>query len=455
MISLFARTALLAQGWRDNVRVVIGNDGRIARIFENAAPLAADFDLGDRALLPAPGNLHSHGFQRAMAGLAEFRAVHEDSFWTWREVMYAFLDALTPDDVEAVTAFAFMEMAEAGYGAVAEFHYVHNAPGGRAYDNIAEMSARVIAAGKTAGLGLTLLPVFYAYGGARKAPLKERQKRFGTSLDSYARLRAQIETEAKAGEADLVIGNSFHSLRAAGPEEIRELTKAYMGGFHVHAAEQTLEVEDVKAWLGARPVEWLLENAPVGEGWCLVHATHLDAAETRGLAGSAAAAGLCPVTEANLGDGFFNGEAYFRAGGRFGFGTDSNIKISLAGELRQLEYSQRLLHRRRNILCDETRSVGRTLYEAALDGGAAALARPSGAIREGLLADLLTLDPRKVPLAGTDGDRILDGFVFAGGARAISDVWSAGRHIVKEGVHVRRAEIEQRYRNTLARLRDL
>ncbi|MEZ5929020.1 MAG: formimidoylglutamate deiminase [Parvularculaceae bacterium] len=453
MTTLFAKRALLPSGWAEDVRIRIGANGRIMEVEAGAARDSGDVSLGEKTILPAPGDLHSHGFQRAMAGLAEYRSTSADSFWTWRETMYWFLSALSPDDVEAVTAFAFMEMAEAGYGAVAEFHYVHNAPGGAPYDDIAEMSSRIIAAGGTAGLGLTLLPVFYAYGGANKAPLKPRQKRFETTLDSYASLRAGVARAAKSGAPDLFVGNSFHSLRAAGPEEIRILTETYKGAFHVHAAEQVLEVDDVKAWLGARPVEWILDNTSIGPGWCLVHATHMTEAETAGLARRGAVAGVCPVTEGNLGDGVFNGAAYLEAGGKLGFGTDSNISISLADELRLLEYTQRVTHKSRNVMCRGEWSAGRTLYELALEGGAAALSRASGAIAPGRWADLVTLDPSKVSLLSGEGDRILDGFVFAGGERAISDVWSGGRHIVKDGVHVRRDEIESRFRASLSRLR--
>lgn len=454
MTSLFARHALLPAGWAENVRVEIGADGRIGRVEAGARPAADDLTLGDKTLLPAPANLHSHAFQRAMAGLAERRGAGEDSFWTWRETMYGFLAALDPDDVEAIAAYAFMEMAEAGYGAVGEFHYLHRRPDGGAYDDIAEMSARLIAASSSAGLGLTLLPVFYAYGGVRAAPLEARQRRFASTIESYELLRQAIAKHAKAGLADVRVGTAFHSLRAVSPDAIRVLTKSFSGEvFHIHAAEQAQEVDEVKSWLGARPVEWLLANAPVGRDWCLVHATQMNEAETAGLARSGAVAGLCPLTEADLGDGIFNGEAYFKAGGRFGVGTDSNVAISLAGELRLLEYSQRLALRRRNIFAGEGASTGRTLYEAAAEGGAGALGRGCGRIEDGASADLLTLDPSRLAHAETEGDFLLDAFVFAGGESAIADVWSAGRHIVRQGRHVRRDEIASRFRGVIARLR--
>jgi formimidoylglutamate deiminase len=302
-------------------------------------------------------------------------------------------------------------------------------------------------------LGLTLLPVFYAYGGVRAAPLEPRQRRFATNIESYELLRAAVDREAKYRLADFRVGAAFHSLRAASPDAVRILAGDFAGDvMHIHAAEQALEVEDVKAWLGARPVEWLLDNTPLGPTWCVVHATHMTEMETEGLAKSGAVAGLCPITEANLGDGVFNGETYFGGGGRFGFGSDSNVDISLAGELRLVEYSQRLALRKRNVFCRDGRSNGRTLFDAALDGGAGALGRLSGRIEEGAYADLLTLDLGHPALIGAAGDRILDAFVFAGGERAIADVWSAGRHIVRGGRHVRREAIEAQFRKTMAEL---
>lgn len=451
MTSLHASHALLPAGWAEDVRVTIDADGRISAVAAGVEAGAGDTRLAGKALLAAPGNLHSHAFQRAMAGRAEYRRSGADSFWTWRETMYGFVADLEPDDVEAIAAYAFMEMAEAGYGAVAEFHYLHHRPGGGAYDNIAEMSSRVMAAAANVGLGLTLLPVFYAYGGVRGAPLEPRQRRFATNIESYELLRAGVDREAKYRLADFRVGAAFHSLRAASPDAVRVLASDFAGDvIHIHAAEQALEVEDIKAWLGARPVEWLLDNTPLGPTWCVVHATHMSEMETEGLAKSGAVAGLCPITEANLGDGVFNGETYFEGGGRFGVGSDSNIEISLAGELRLLEYSQRLALRKRNVFCRDGRSAGRTLFDAALDGGAGALGRPSGRIEEGAFADLMSLDTGHSRLAEAAGDGLLDAFVFAGGERAIADVWSAGRHIVREGRHVRRAAIEARFREVMA-----
>ncbi|MBI1366362.1 MAG: formimidoylglutamate deiminase [Alphaproteobacteria bacterium] len=454
--TLFAEEALLPAGWARDVRVAIGADGRIAEVQENAAPQAGDEKLAPgKTLLPAVSNLHSHAFQRVMAGLSEYRTSESDSFWTWREVMYRVASSLTPEECRAVAALAFMEMAEAGYAAVAEFHYLHHQPDGTPYDNLAEMSARIAAAANETGLGLALLPVYYAYGGAGQAPLSDAQKRFGSTLESYEQLRAAITSMMKSAPSDFSVGTAFHSLRAIAPDDIAAL--AFIGEgevFHIHAAEQEKEIEDVRQWLGARPVEWLLDNVPVGENWCLVHATHMTEAETKSLARAGAVAGLCPVTEANLGDGIFNGDAYFHAGGRFGVGTDSNVKIALSDELRMLEYAQRLHLRKRNILADADKSTGRSLYEKALEGGGAALGRKSGRIEKECWADLVAVAPSAFDVIGEKSDRLLDSWIFAGDDVGVCDLWSAGRHIVKDGRHQKRDEIRARFKKVAAKLKD-
>ena len=448
--TLRAAHALTAEGWRRGVRVEIGGDGRIAAV-ETGSP-AGGHRVG--VLLPAPANLHSHAFQRAMAGLAERRGPDpHDSFWTWRRLMYRFLDRLGPDELEPITAFAQMQMLEAGFAAVAEFHYVHHQPGGMPYDRLAELSGRIVAAASETGIGLTLLPVFYRHGGCGGKPLEGAQHRFGNSPERFARLREEADAAVRALDADARTGVAVHSLRAVDPEGLAfAVALAPRSPVHIHAAEQTAEVEEVAARLGARPVEWLLANADVDERWCLVHATHMTPGETAGLAASGAVAGLCPITEASLGDGIFDGARHQARGGKFGVGTDSNIRISLAGELRMLEYSQRLRDRARAVLARPGGSTGRTLFEAAARGGARAAMRDSGTLAPGRLADLVALDAEAADLTGRQDDTILDGFVFAGGAAAITDVWSAGRHVVEEGRHVRRDRITRRYVRTLHRL---
>ena len=449
MQTVFARNALLLSGWTENVRVEIGGDGRIAAVAGQAVS-AAD-DVAVEALLPAPANLHSHTFQRAMAGLAERRGpVGRDSFWTWRETMYRFLDVLLPDEIEAVAAQAFMEMQEAGFAAVAEFHYLHHQPGGSAYAEFGELSSRIAAAASQSGIGLTLLPVYYAQGGVDGRPLKGGQLRFGSDPARFGRLLDRCRDIVKALPDDARLGVAPHSLRAVSAAHLQELTAAMPDApFHMHIAEQEAEVEETLAVYGVRPVSFLLDNFAVDDRWCLIHCTHMTAEETERLARAGVVAGLCPVTEANLGDGIFDGARWLASAGRLGVGSDSNIRISFHEELRQLEYSQRLRDRARVVLAGPDQSCGRRLFDAALAGGAQALGRYGGAIEAGRWADLVGLDPARLDDAAAD-DRLLDRWMFTGGGDAVAHVWSAGRHVVRAGRHVAREAISARYRAALA-----
>ena len=448
--TLLAEHALTADGWRRDVRVEIGGNGRIAAV--GPGPSARGRRVG--ILLPAPVNLHSHAFQRAMAGLTEQRGPDpRDSFWTWRELMYRFLERLGPDELESIAAFAQMQMLESGFAAVVEFHYVHHQPGGVPYDRPAELSSRIAAAAAETGIGLTLLPVLYRYGGCGGKPLQAGQLRFANSPGRFARLWEEADSAVRELDTDSRTGVAVHSLRAVDPEGIAFASAlSPRAPLHIHAAEQPAEVEEVQACLGARPVEWLLDNAGVDERWCLVHATHMTSRETAALAGSGAVAGLCPITEASLGDGIFDGVRYRARGGRFGVGSDSNIRISLAEELRTLEYSQRLRDHARAVLASPGRSAGRVLFEGAATGGAQAAMRDSGTLAPGRLADLLALDGTAADLVGKQGDAFLDSFVFAGDDRMVTDVWSAGHHVVADGRHVRRDPITRRYIRTVRRL---
>jgi formimidoylglutamate deiminase len=448
MQDIFAEHALLPEGWAEKVHVAIGEDGRIAAVKEGGGGAGA---RRVSVLLPAAGNLHSHTFQRAMAGLAERRGPSgRDSFWTWRAVMYRFLDLLTPEEIEAVAAQAFMEMQEAGFAAVAEFHYLHNQPGGAAYDDPGELSARIAEAVAETGIGLTLLPVYYNRGGVDGRPLAGGQLRFGNDLESFATLLERAGGIAGGLPADTGLGIAPHSLRAVPADDLKALEAWRPAApFHMHIAEQAAEVEETLAVLGARPVEWLLGHLPVGDRWCLIHCTHMQPDETEALARSGAVAGLCPVTEANLGDGIFDAARFTASGGRLGIGSDSNILISVSEELRQLEYSQRLSDRARVVLAESGQSAGRRLYDRALAGSAQALGREAGAIAAGKWADLVALSPRDAFPAAHHPDLPLDGWIFAGD-HAVTDLWSAGRHMVREGRHVGRDTIAPRYRAALA-----
>ena len=449
---LWTDHALLADGWQRGVRVVVRDDGRIGSVTAESAP------EGDRLsiLLPSPANLHSHAFQRAMAGLTEARGPDpQDSFWTWRQLMYRFLDRLTPDDVEAIAAFVQMEMLEAGYAAVGEFHYLHHAPDGAPFDRLAEMSDRIIAAAAESGIGLTLLPVLYRWGGCDRRALGPGQVRFGNDLDRFARLHVEARQAIAALPHDARIGIAPHSLRAVDPASLAAcLRLAGDGPIHMHLAEQAAEVEEVAAAWGRRPVEWLLENADPDGRWCLIHCTQMQPHETEALAATGTVAGLCPITESSLGDGIFDGVRFTSAGGRFGVGSDSNIRISLSEELRALEYSQRLRDRTRAALAEPGRSTGRRLLEDAAAGGARAICRGAGRIEAGSWADLVALDGAAIDLAGRVGDTLIDAWIFAGDDRLVRDVWSAGRHVVQEGRHRQRPQIAQRYAAVLTRLAD-
>ena len=324
---IHAAKALTPEGWKSGVRVTLEGE-TIAALEFGAAP--GGEDERHAILTPASANLHCHAFQRGMAGLAEFRGERRDTFWTWRETMYRFALTMTPDDVEAVAAQVYVEMLEAGFAAVAEFHYLHHAPDGSAYASRAEMAGRIVAAARRVGIGLTLLPVFYAHSTFGGAPPKPEQRRFISDVASFARLIDDCRGLVKDAPGEAV-GIAPHSLRAVTPGELAEVVSIAEGApIHIHAAEQIREVEDCIAWSGAPPVRWLLDHAAVDDRWCLVHATHMNDEETRGLARSGAVAGLCPVTEANLGDGIFNASEYLRFAGRYGVGSDSNISIGVA-----------------------------------------------------------------------------------------------------------------------------
>lgn len=449
MTGLFCDWALLPEGWKPNVRMEIGEDGRLTAVTPNTQADEADERLPNRLVIPAMGNLHSHAFQRAMAGHAEHRGAGEDSFWTWREAMYGFLGKLTPEDVEAIAAYAYMEMLEAGYAAVGEFHYLHHRPDGGDYDDPAEMAQRICAAASASGIGLTLLPVLYSQGGVQGEALNDRQKRFGCDLDRYASLHGGVILPSP----DAVLGVSAHSLRAVRKQDLPPLAQDFGGGpVHIHIAEQVAEVDAVQAAYGARPVAWLLDNAAVDDRWCLVHATHMTPAETEGLARSGAVAGLCPITEGNLGDGIFDGRRFIEQGGFYGIGSDSHVRISLTEELRILEYSQRFRDQRRTVLRTDLGSVGDAMYQDALSGGARALGRETGSLRAGQWADLCVLDADAILPFVTGPDHWLDHWIFVEGDRAVHEVWSAGRQVVREGRHRRRDAIARNFRDTMARL---
>ena len=450
---LFFDHALLPTGWARDVRLTVA-DGTIASVTADAPRDGAEHLAG--IAMPGLPNLHCHAFQRGMAGLAEHRGESTDSFWTWREVMYRFLARLTPDDVEAIAAFAYMEMLEVGFTTVGEFHYLHHDVDGRPYADLGEMAGRIAAASAATGIGLTLLPSFYACGGFGGAPPSAGQRRFLTDLKRFLKLVERTRAIVKPLSA-VRVGIAPHSLRAVTPDALRTLPHAVSDGpIHIHAAEQVREVEECVAKLGGRPVQWLLDSVGVDARWCVIHATHMTQQETGELAASGAVTGLCPLTEASLGDGIFNGADYLAAGGRFGIGTDSNIQINVAAELRQLEYGQRLAHRARNVMTSRAgESTARVLFERALAGGAQALGQPIGALALGMRADVVLLDEAHPDFAARTGDRWLDAWVFVAGRSAVKTVLAGGDTVVQGGRHKSREAIAARYELTLSRLTDI
>jgi formiminoglutamate deiminase len=448
--TLWLEKALLGEEWAEGVAIEI-EAGLIRSLVKSTLP-PSDAERPAGIAVPGTTNLHSHAFQRAMAGLAERRGPEEDSFWSWREVMYRFLAILDPDDIEAIAEWAYVEMLEGGFTSVGEFHYVHNAPDGQRYADPAETGGRIVAAAATAGIGLALLPTFYAHGGCGGQPSAEGQRRFLSDLDGFQRLLEASRRHLSRLEG-AVLGISPHSLRAVTEAELRSLLAMHSSGpVHIHAAEQTREVEECLAWSGARPVEWLLDHMPLDPRWCLIHATHMTPEECDRLARSGATAGLCPITEANLGDGIFEATRFVECGGRLGVGSDSNLRISLAEELRTLEHSQRLRDRMRSRLCPRGGSTGRFLLQAAAAGGAQALGLATGRIAEGLRADIVVLDPDHPALVGRSGDAMLDAWVFAAGDGAVRDVWVAGRHVVANGRHRDRERLRKRFGEVAKRL---
>lgn len=429
------------------VLIDVSADGRIASVVPHATETA---DRISGLVVPGMPNLHSHAFQRAMAGLAERAGPDGDNFWRWREVMYRFLVALAPDDIEAITAQLYVECLQHGYTSVAEFHYLHNAPDGARYADPAELSRRIVVAAQEAGIGLALLPVLYCHSQFGGAPPTDAQRRFILTPDAYAILCQSMSDATRLGIAP-------HSLRAVTPDELASVISiAGNRPIHIHVAEQEKEVDDCVAWSGARPVTWLMDHAPVDHRWCLVHATHIDDSERRRLAASGAVAGLCQTTEANLGDGIFPLRGFLGEGGRFGIGSDSNVCTSPVEELRWLEYVRRLETRARNVT--ERRvgaSVAAGLYSRALAGGAQALGRGVSAIAPGADADLVVLDSAHPSLVGRRGDAILDAWLFSGNSTPVRDVMVGGQWVVRDGVHRAQQRIADRFARTMQRLADV
>jgi len=447
--TLHFESALLHDGWHSHVAISI-TDGVISAIESGCPPP----DEAERHAIALPGmpNLHSHAFQRAIAGMAETRGPGGDNFWSWREGMYRLAGSIGPDQLHAIAAMAQMEMLESGFTRVGEFHYVHHTAAGDEYSDIAEMSNAILSAAEQTGIGVTHLPVFYAHSGFGGQPATEGQRRFICDLDRFDRLLDACKAAAQR-LPDAIVGIAPHSLRAVSRDELACLQELVPDApVHIHIAEQLREVEDCRSALGTTPVRWLLDNAEVSARWCLIHSTHVTDDEVIGIARSGASVGLCPITEANLGDGIFPAREFVEAGGEFGIGSDSNVRIDMSEDLRLLEYGQRLSRQSRNIMTsDDFRSTGRFLYQSAIEGGSSALGIVAG-IRVGASADIVSVDMNAVYRSAVNEDAVLDQLIFAAVSGAIDRVWRRGRCVVHGGSHVARDRIEREYRKVLTEL---
>lgn len=443
---IYAQQALLEGGWAHDVRLHIVA-GKMSAIETGVA--AESGDERHTVIVAGMPNLHSHAFQYGMAGLAEKRGPSADSFWSWRDVMYRFALTMTPEQAEAVALRLYVDMLENGFTRVGEFHYLHHDRDGSAYADVAEMGKRIACAAHSSGIGLTLLPVFYAHSSFGGAAPNDGQRRFINDLDQYARLVEGCQSALSLMDG-AVLGIAPHSLRAVTPDELKIVVQMLpQTPVHIHVAEQVKEVEDCISWSGKRPVEWLLDNMELSKRWCLIHATHMHDDETKRMAKTGAIAGLCPITEANLGDGTFNASVFTNAGGKFGIGSDSNVLIGLGDELRQLEYSQRLLHRARNVMAVEEGSTGRALFVGAVEGGNIAMGVAGQCLKAGASADFVALDICRLPHA--KGDMVLDAMIFAGRAKP-AHVWVRGIKQVENGRHHLHEQAEAGFRGVLHEL---
>jgi len=443
-------SALTADGWKSDVMISIDPEGMIESVSGNSK----EGNLIKGIAVPAVPNVHSHAHQRLMLGLAEKAGPGTDSFWTWRDVMYGFALKLGPDDMEAVAAQLYVEMLKAGFSIVGEFQYLHHQPDGSPYGEVAEMSLRCVAAAEKAGIAITMLPTLYNYGGFGGQPSAPGQRRFVNDATRYLRIYGALAARMK-GNPLMRLGISPHSMRAVTDELLREVLAGIDPAcpVHIHIAEQRKEVEDCVSWSGRRPVQLLLENHDVSDRWCAIHATHMTEAETDALARSGCIAGLCPTTEANLGDGIFPATAFARARGAYAIGSDSHISVSPAEDLRQLEYSQRLRDLTRNSMAaGPGLSTGRTMFDAVLKGGARSMNQPVGVLAPKFRADICVLDGEHPSLAGRSGEGLLDTWIFSGGNSCVKDMFVAGRHVVQERHHVDEEAIEASFRQAVRRL---
>ncbi|MFZ6774167.1 formimidoylglutamate deiminase [Undibacterium sp. SXout7W] len=451
--SLFAQHALLPQGWMKNVRLQWDQAGNLTAVTPDT--IAVSGETQATWVVPGMSNLHSHAFQRAMAGMTEIAGDSKDSFWTWRDLMYRYALHITPGQIQAIAAQLYAECLRHGYTGVCEFHYLHRDPAGAFYARPEEMAARVIAAAHQTGIGITMLPVLYSYADFGAQPLRDDQRRFSTGVDDILRLVNALESQR---DWQTEIGVAPHSLRAASIAQIQEVLRVLPDRrpVHIHIAEQVREVDACLAATGKRPVELLADSGMLDQRWCLVHATHMNKDEVRAVAASGAVAGICTTTEGNLGDGFFDLPDYIEAGGCIGIGSDSHVSQSPVEELRWLEYGQRLRLQARNVAShQQQRRVGDFLWQAALQGGAQASGRKVGQLSSGYRADMLVLDATHPNLTGLHCDELLNTWIFSGNDNLVRHVYVGGRQVIVDGRHIQQASIQSAYADCMRELRSL
>jgi formimidoylglutamate deiminase len=457
MPALFAADALLASGWARDVALEWDDAGIFTRVESRAAP-PAGCTHASGPVIPGMTNVHSHAFQRAMAGLAEFRGHPTDDFWTWREEMYRLARTIEPDDHDAIARHLYIEMLKHGYTTVAEFHYLHNDGEGRHYADRAEMANRIVGAARGAGIALTCLPVLYAHGGFGHRTLAPAQKRFGGDAAFILELVRELAA-FHLPDPLLRLGVAPHSARAVDALLLTELVDGATRldatmPIHMHVSEQVREVEECIAVHGVTPGAWLLDLVGVDARWCLIHGTHLTQIELRRLAQSGASIGLCPTTEANLGDGIFDLVPWFEARAPWAIGGDSHVSVSPFEELRALESSQRLSHRIRNVTADETEpDVSSNLWRAAARGGAQAAGHPAGELAPGRRADFVVLDRDAPALESLAAPAILAVAIFGGNPAPVRGVFVRGESVVEAGRHAEEDNAAAGYRAALKRLR--
>ena len=453
----FIKKALLSQGWAKNVRLGVDDKGLIVSLQTNVLAEQDDHRLG--LVIPGLVNCHSHAFQRAMAGLTEYQVSPTDTFWSWRKTMYRFANLVSPEDLQDIASYLYLEMIKQGYTSVAEFHYVHHQPNGKPYSSVSQLSQSVINAANIAGINLTLLPVLYMNAGFGDQALLDDQKRFGNSVDSYLALHDEA-TRYCSHQSQHSVGMALHSLRAVPASSMTEVIshfkdRAHSCPIHIHIAEQTQEVEQSIKALGKRPVEWLLDNYDIDKQWCLIHATHMTPKETAQVAKSGATVVICPTTEANLGDGLFPLRQYLDDGGQIAIGSDGNTCTNPMEELRWLEYGQRLLSRTRNVASDDReRHTGTNLYRHCLEGGARSIGQKPGALTLGGRADLIVLDDNSADLANIAADSILDVLIFGTSQSLIKDVMVNGTWKITHYHHADEERIKNTFISATKALRD-